>query len=77
MYERDKNSASVIIWSLGRNAGEGGSLKACGDYLKQHDNRPVMYEGDNYDIAGVYSEQAARGYSKYQADAGNSVLIYT
>lgn len=59
MYERDKNSASVIIWSLGRNAGEGGSLKACGDYLKQHDNRPVMYEGDNYDIAGVYSEQAA------------------
>lgn len=59
MYERDKNSACVIIWSLGYNAGESSNLIACCDYLKQHDNRPVMYEGVNYDIAAVYSDKEA------------------
>ena len=54
MYERDKNSASVIAWSLGHQAGHGDNIKACFDYLKENDGRPVMYDGEEYDISALY-----------------------
>ncbi len=45
MYERDKNQPSVIIWSLGNEAGNGVNLYATYDYLKKVDpDRPVQYE---------------------------------
>ena len=45
MYERDKNQPSVIIWSLGNEAGNGVNFEATYDYLKKMDNtRPVQYE---------------------------------
>jgi len=44
MYERDKNYASVITWSLGNEAGNGVNFYEGYDWLKQHDNRPVQYE---------------------------------
>ncbi len=45
MYERDKNRASVIMWSLGNEAGFGNNFVEMANYLHSVDNRPVHYEG--------------------------------
>jgi beta-galactosidase len=55
MYERSKNQPSIIIWSLGNEAGNGVNMDATYDYLKSVDSsRPVQYEqahgGRNTDI---------------------------
>ncbi|QYJ93248.1 glycoside hydrolase family 2 TIM barrel-domain containing protein [Shewanella spartinae] len=45
MVERDKNHASVIIWSLGNEAGEGKLFERLYQWIKQRDpSRPVQYE---------------------------------
>ena len=45
MVERDKNHASVIIWSLGNEAGFGTNFMATYRWIKQRDSsRPVQYE---------------------------------
>lgn len=45
MVERDKNHPSVIIWSLGNEAGNGVNFYATYDWIKQRDaSRPVQYE---------------------------------
>lgn len=45
MVERDKNHPSVIIWSLGNEAGFGPNFEATSDWIHQRDNsRPVHYE---------------------------------
>jgi len=50
MFERDKNQPSVIIWSLGNEAGNGINFYATYDYLKYADKtRPVQYEGAHLD----------------------------
>ncbi len=55
MFERDKNQPSVVIWSLGNEAGNGVNFDATFDYLKSVDlSRPVQYEqahgGRNTDV---------------------------
>jgi beta-galactosidase len=55
MFERDKNQPSIIIWSLGNEAGNGVNFMATYEYLKSADQtRPVQYEqahgGENTDI---------------------------
>jgi len=55
MVERDKNHPSVIIWSLGNEAGDGVNFTTCYQWLKKRDpSRPVHYErallGPNTDI---------------------------
>ncbi len=56
MYERDKNHACVIIWSLGNEAGDGDNFTQGYAALRQADvqNRPIQYEraglGANTDI---------------------------
>jgi len=48
MAQRDKNHPSVIIWSLGNEAGPGENFAACRDELKKLDPvRPVHYERNN------------------------------
>ena len=43
--ERDKNHASVIIWSLGNEAGNGINFERTYAWIKARDNsRPVQYE---------------------------------
>ena len=50
MFERDKNQPSIIIWSLGNEAGNGVNFHATYDYLKGvDDSRPVQYERSGLD----------------------------
>lgn len=44
MYERDKNYASIITWSLGNEAGNGVNMYEAYEWLKKTDIRPVQYE---------------------------------
>ncbi len=45
MVERDKNHPSVIIWSLGNEAGDGKNFVDDYNWIKNRDNtRPVQYE---------------------------------
>ncbi len=47
MVERDKNHASIIIWSMGNEAGNGTNFYAGYKAIKEHDiksKRPVQYE---------------------------------
>ena len=45
MVLRDRNHASVIMWSLGNEAGNGNNFGPCYDEAKRLDSRPVHYEG--------------------------------
>ncbi|WP_328875277.1 DUF4981 domain-containing protein [Streptomyces sp. NBC_00287] len=48
MVHRDKNHASVVIWSLGNEAGTGSTFNAMYDWIKSYDTtRVVQYEGDD------------------------------
>ncbi len=45
MVERDKNHPSVIIWSMGNEAGDGVNFHAASDWIHERDpSRPVHYE---------------------------------
>lgn len=44
MYERDKNHASVVIWSIGNESGDGPNIEALYDWLKARSTLPVMSE---------------------------------
>ncbi len=48
MVERDKNHPSVLIWSLGNEAGTGDNFSRMADWTRANDpTRLVSYEGDN------------------------------
>jgi beta-galactosidase len=60
--ERDKNNASIILWSLGNEAGVGDNLRAMAEWTKTRDpSRPVHYEGawQSPDYVDVYSRMYA------------------
>ena len=48
MAQRDFNHPSIIVWSLGNEAGSGPNFQECYNWLKAYDpSRPVQYEGAN------------------------------
>ena len=67
--ERDKNHASVIMWSLGNEAGTGGNLAAMSRWTKLRDpSRPIHYEGD-------WSSAYVDVYSRMYASQAETALI--
>jgi beta-galactosidase len=61
--ERDKNHPSVIIWSLGNEAGTGRNLAQMADWVHDRDPaRPVHYEGDHI---CAYTDIYSRMYPNY------------
>ena len=59
MFERSKNYPSVVIWSLGNEAGDGINLGATYKWLKSRDSsRPVQYEteGNIEDVGERHSD---------------------
>ena len=43
MFERDKNHASAVIWSLGNESGTGKNHKVMADYLRSRDERLLVH----------------------------------
>ena len=59
MVLRDKNHPSVIIWSMGNEAGMGPNFEKCYEWIKNYDSsRPVHYERAVY-----YKEDEGRPYT--------------
>lgn len=44
MFHRDKNHPSIVVWSLGNEAGHGRVFDSTYKWLKSVDTRPVQYE---------------------------------
>ncbi|MFG2028882.1 glycoside hydrolase family 2 TIM barrel-domain containing protein [Streptomyces sp. NPDC048825] len=61
MVERDKNHPSVVIWSLGNEAGTGRGLTAMAEWIRGRDgSRLIHYEGDiNCRDTDMYSRMYA------------------
>ncbi|WP_103355504.1 glycoside hydrolase family 2 TIM barrel-domain containing protein [Amycolatopsis sp. CA-128772] len=61
MVHRDKNHPSVVIWSLGNEAGGGSNFVAMRDWIRSYDTtRVVQYEGDDRpEVSDVRSEMYA------------------
>ena len=74
--ERDKNSPSVIMWSLGNESGTGANLAAMSEWVHSRDpGRPVHYEGD---AVAAYTDVYSRMYPNLvetEAIGGQSGLI--
>nr|6SE8_A Chain A, Beta-galactosidase [Arthrobacter sp. 32cB]6SE9_A Chain A, Beta-galactosidase [Arthrobacter sp. 32cB]6SEA_A Chain A, Beta-galactosidase [Arthrobacter sp. 32cB]6ZJS_A Chain A, Beta-galactosidase [Arthrobacter sp. 32cB]6ZJT_A Chain A, Beta-galactosidase [Arthrobacter sp. 32cB]6ZJU_A Chain A, Beta-galactosidase [Arthrobacter sp. 32cB] len=67
--ERDKNHASVVMWSLGNQAGTGRNLAAMSRWTKDRDpSRPIHYEGD-------WSSEHVDVYSRMYASQAETALI--
>ena len=50
MVQRDKNHASVILWSLGNESGYGPNHDAMAGWIRHYDpSRPLHYEGASWD----------------------------
>ena len=61
MVQRDFNHPSVIVWSMGNEAGDGPNFEACYDWIKVYDpSRPVQYEraltrnGESHRYTDIY-----------------------
>lgn len=64
MFYRDRNHASIIIWSLGNEAGFGPNFEATYRWLKANDDsRPVQYEQSHYnEFTDIVVPMYARPY---------------
>lgn len=82
MVHRDKNHASVVIWSLGNEAGGGSTFSAMHEWIRSYDpTRVIQYEGDDRpgisDIRSEMYESPARveQRAKDTADTRPYVMI--
>jgi beta-galactosidase len=68
MVERDKNFPSIVIWSLGNEAGDGVNLGATYHWIKSRDlSRPVQYEteGTIEEVGERHSDFHSSMYWRY------------
>jgi len=68
MLERSKNFPSVVIWSLGNEAGDGVNLGATYQWIKSRDlSRPVQYEteGNIEEVGERHSDFYSSMYWRY------------
>ncbi|HEY5508358.1 MAG TPA: glycoside hydrolase family 2 TIM barrel-domain containing protein, partial [Paludibacter sp.] len=73
LVERDKNHPSVLIWSLGNEAGTGSNFQAMRDWIKAKDKtRLVHYEGDSQYGDMTSYMYASVGTLQYYGQSGNT-----
>jgi beta-galactosidase len=72
MVETFKNHASVIVWSLGNEAGDGPNFVAAADWVHRHDpTRPVHYErADQRSYVDIVSHMYEKVWDM-EREAGN------
>ena len=76
MVERDKNHPSIVIWSLGNEAGSGNNFRLMADWIHENDpTRVIHYEGYN-EVADITSHMYARVESVEQYGASGSQKPY-
>jgi beta-galactosidase len=64
MVYRDRNHASVIIWSLGNESGDGPNVEHIYNWVKQTDpSRPFHYEGTTHEVAYNSADVYSRMYA--------------
>ncbi|BEI81644.1 hypothetical protein CcaverHIS002_0208040 [Cutaneotrichosporon cavernicola] len=63
MFERDKNHPSVVIWSLGNEAGFGPNIGRMAEAIRKRDSRPIHYERD---LIGQYVDIFSRMYASQE-----------
>ncbi|MCX6538575.1 MAG: DUF4981 domain-containing protein [Acidobacteria bacterium] len=79
MVERDKNHPSIVIWSLGNEAGDGVNFEATSAWIHQRDtSRPVQYERAGQRphtdlVVPMYTPPA--GLSKYVATPQSRPMV--
>ena len=66
MIERDINQPSILIWSVGNEAGDGPNTDAAYQWAKERDpSRPVHYEtATSYTGKGISSDLISRMYAR-------------
>ena len=79
MFERDKNHPSIVIWSLGNEAGNGQNFYETYKWLKTHDGtRPTQYEGatgyENTDIQAPMYWPIERMIKYVKVDASRPLI---
>lgn len=65
LVTRDRNHASVVMWSLGNECGAGKNFKDCYDTARSLDSRPIHYEGTRIDKpygGSLYSDFYSKMY---------------
>ena len=71
------NSPSVIIWSLGNEAGPGKNFEAARDAIKAFDtSRPVQYERNNGIVDMGSCQYPSIAWVRYAATGKNDKIIY-
>ena len=75
MVCRNRNHPSVVCWSLGNEAGPGPVFKACHDWIRANDSRPVNYERNNF-YADFGSRQYPDLYWLKATAAGEENVMY-
>ena len=87
MVERDKNHASIILWSLGNEAGLGTAFEKAAAWVKQRDeSRVVSYEGtgqteghDPRDFIDLYTpmyDRVAEMRDYLDNDPKKAIILY-
>ena len=61
---RDRNHPSVVIWSLGNEAGDGENFDATSEWIREYDpSRPILYEpAGERDIVDIVAPMYVRPY---------------
>ena len=77
MYEWEKNNPSVILWSLGNEAGPGRAFKECYENLRGRDpdGRPVNWERNN-SLVDIGSRQYPPVEWVRDVAAGTNTVMY-
>lgn len=69
MVERDKNHPSVVLWSLGNEAGPGDNFRAAAEAVKARDtSRPTHYERNNALVDIDSNQYPSVGWTRLKAE---------
>lgn len=77
VMERDKNRASVVVWSIANNSGSGSQLNFLKTYLQKNDSRLLIYDGMESvtDIMVAYDWDISSIYDYVETTANKKPVI--